>query len=408
MKGYEQTCPEVESIGQINFHGDGVFTPNNWYQNIRRDNGKAYIEAVVLLGDIVSWYLPIYERDEVTGKTLSIKKKFKSDKLQRTYDSFAEHYAMTKDQARNALKKLADMDLIDLDFRTVDTGSQRLGNVLFVGVNPIRIKEITFTLSAQELTGAMPTETDSYQQENRQLSSQEHIAMPSETQTNTDQSTDQSTDQTTENIENIEKGDFSFFQNSPILKNQENAALPENSISEPKQEIEESCAAPPEIYAIAITEKKIKKARPKKPNEDLESKREAFAPFVVVFNQTAPDRWGKSEDLVEVLDKLAIGRLNTFTKKYGDRSLEIFQKGLLYTYTSKFHCETVVWTLGQYLSNEKPNEFAEKYDRIQAKNQTPFAEESPDRPMSEFDKKAMANYVRFKTAYEKRQQENAA
>jgi hypothetical protein len=224
MKGYKQTCHEVDLIGQINFHGDGVFTPNNWYHNIRRDNGKTYIEAVVLLGDIVSWYLPIYERDEVTGKTVSVRKKFKADKLQRTYESFAEHYGMTKDQARNALRKLSDMNLIDLDFRTVDTGSQKLGNVLFVGVNPDRVREITFTLCPQKPIGAICTETDSYAHENRQLSAQKPIAMPSETETYTDLSTDLSTDQSTKKEKEILEP-LSFF---PSGKDQDSESEAEN------------------------------------------------------------------------------------------------------------------------------------------------------------------------------------
>ena len=403
MRGYEQTCPEVELIGQINFHGDGVFTPNNWYHNIRRDNGKAYIEAVVLLGDIVSWYLPIYERDEVTGKTLSIKKKFKSDKLQRTYDSFAEHYAMTKDQARNALKKLADMDLIDLDFRTVDTGSQRLGNVLFVGVNPARIKELTFTLSAQEPIGAMPTETDSYQQENRQLSSQEPIAMPSETQTNTDQSTDQSTDQTTENIENIERGDFSFFQNSPILKNQENSALPENSISEAKQEIEESRAAPPKIYAIAETA--ITKSKPRRSVQ--QDDREKFMPFLIIWNRSAPRHWDRYDELTVSM----IDILKKFTKTNQSESLEVFEEGLLEVCSDSFIGTTkcTPWRFESYFTKNKPKRYSDDYKRKHRHQsaETPMGEPS-DRQMSETDRKRQEAYLKGKAAFAKAQQEKAA
>ena len=251
MKGYKQTCHEVDLIGQINFHGDGVFTPNNWYHNIRRDNGKTYIEAVVLLGDIVSWYLPIYERDEVTGKTVAIRKKFKADKLQRTYDSFAEHYGMTKDQARNALRKLSDMNLIDLDFRTVDTGSQKLGNVLFVGVNPDRIREITFTLCPQKPIGAIGTETDSYAFRNRQLSAQKPIAMPSETETNTDLSTDLSTDQSTKKEKEIlEPLSFSPSGRDPDSDQSENPSHAQNSdpnIQDPQTPKPLSPAAPENI-----------------------------------------------------------------------------------------------------------------------------------------------------------------
>ena len=183
-----------------------------------------------------------------------------------------------------------------------------------------------------------------------------------------------------------------------ILENLENSALPENSISEPKQEIEESRAAPPEIYTIAVIDKEIKKARPKKlKDENWRDKRELYAPFLEVWNQDRPERWTKHK----VLGKEAIEKLNAFTQSYGDRSLEIFQKGLLYAQGDKFHRETVDWGMDEYLSNNKPYKNAEKYDHAHPENQTPM-EESPDRQMSAKEKKMMDDYLRFKAVLMKK------
>lgn len=259
----------------------------------------------------------------------------------------------------------------------------------------IRMQEKTDAIDPADSDAGKPQTV--MQESRRQFSS--NLANNLYTEMTTEMTAKMKTEMTTEKKE---KDVFSFSPDSQVLENQENSALREEVNSEPKQEIEESCAAPPEIIAIALLEKKIKKARPKKPRDEvLESKREAFKPFVVVFNQDAPAAWEKSEDLVEVLDKIAIGRLNTFTKKYGDRSLEIFQKGFLYAHTDKFYRDKVDWTLGQYLSNDKPNEFAEKYDRLQAKNQTPFGEEPSNRPMTPTRLKMAKDYDMIGRALEK-------
>ena len=141
MSNYALT-PEVVAIGRLDFRGN--VTPENWYQELRLDSDKAYLEAIVILTEIVYWYRPSETRDESTGQVIGLKKKFKSDKLQRNYQALANKFGLTKRQVANACHYLQGKGLIDLDFRTVVIGEVVASNVLFIGINPDRIEEITF------------------------------------------------------------------------------------------------------------------------------------------------------------------------------------------------------------------------------------------------------------------------
>lgn len=141
MSNYALT-PEVAAIGRLDFRGN--VTPENWYQELRLDSDKAYLEAIVILTEIVYWYRPSETRDESTGQVTGLKKKFKADKLQRNYQALANKFGLTKRQVANACHYLQGKGLIDLDFRTVVIGEVVASNVLFIGINPDRIEEITF------------------------------------------------------------------------------------------------------------------------------------------------------------------------------------------------------------------------------------------------------------------------
>lgn len=132
--------PEVLAIGEINFTGN--LTPHTWYEHLRYDSGKPNLSAITILGEIVYWYRPVEVRDETTGELLGYKKKFKGDKLQRSYASFANQFGLTKKQARDAISFLVSKDLVDKELRTIQTEGVTLSNVLFIGINPQRVKEI--------------------------------------------------------------------------------------------------------------------------------------------------------------------------------------------------------------------------------------------------------------------------
>jgi hypothetical protein len=136
----KQAPPEVLAIGEINFTGN--VTPHTWYEHLRYNSGKPNLSAITILGEIVYWYRPVEVRDETTGELLGYKKKFKGDKLQRSYASFANQFGLTKKQARDAISFLVSKDLVTKELRTIQTEGMTLSNVLFIGINPQRISEI--------------------------------------------------------------------------------------------------------------------------------------------------------------------------------------------------------------------------------------------------------------------------
>nr|WP_309099093.1 hypothetical protein [Fredinandcohnia onubensis] len=134
----------VDEIGQINFQGNVI--PTQWFAHIRFPNGKPHVLAIMILSEIVYWYRPKIIRDESTGRIISCKKKFKADKLQRKYESFAEEFGFSKRQAKEAVDLLFDMKVINREFRTITTDAGiRLNNVMFLEPIVENLKKITFS-----------------------------------------------------------------------------------------------------------------------------------------------------------------------------------------------------------------------------------------------------------------------
>ncbi|WP_272515616.1 MULTISPECIES: hypothetical protein [unclassified Providencia] len=132
----------VNRIGGLNLSGNVI--PSSWWQHIKLPSGKPDSTAIVLLSDIVYWYRPSEVRDEQTGELLGWRKRFHGDKLQRSYQSFADQFGFSKREATDALKRLRKAGLITLELRTVvTTGGVTLNNVLFVEVVPDAICNIT-------------------------------------------------------------------------------------------------------------------------------------------------------------------------------------------------------------------------------------------------------------------------
>lgn len=148
----EPTCqtelpPEVEAIGKIHFEGNII--PASWFQNLTYQTPggqtKPHLEAILILSDIVYWYRPSEVRDENTGKVLGYRKKFKSDLLQRSNQSLAEQFGLSKKQVQRALHYLKEQGLVEVEFRTITTDSGMvLPNVAFIRPFPDRIRDITY------------------------------------------------------------------------------------------------------------------------------------------------------------------------------------------------------------------------------------------------------------------------
>ena len=135
----------VDQVGSV--HLEGNILPTNWFNSFRLDNGKPDVNAVILLSEIVYWHRPTTVRDEDSGQILRVKKKFKSDLLQRSYQSFSDQFGFSKQQVKEALDRLEQFGVIKRHFRTIDANNQKYNNVLFIElIAPVLFKVTTLSL----------------------------------------------------------------------------------------------------------------------------------------------------------------------------------------------------------------------------------------------------------------------
>ena len=160
--GYKKTFrystgnPIVDEVGTMNFTGNVI--PMVWFKTIRYPNGAPHNNAIHILADIVYWYRPKEERDEESGQLIGMKKKFRDDYLQRSYDQMAETFGLSKKQATEAVKALENMGIIKRIFKTIQVRGQILNNVLFIKWVPKRLYEVTFPKEIEENTLSPPKE----------------------------------------------------------------------------------------------------------------------------------------------------------------------------------------------------------------------------------------------------------
>ena len=132
----------VDSIGRINISGNVI--PMSWYKTIVRETGKPYLEAIVILSDIVYWYRPTEIRDETSGELIGYKKKFKSDLLQRSYQQLSNMFGISKREATNAIVALEKIGVLKRIFKTLTINDVTTSNVLFLELIPKKLEELTF------------------------------------------------------------------------------------------------------------------------------------------------------------------------------------------------------------------------------------------------------------------------
>lgn len=126
-----------------NIELDGNVIDNGWIEKFRYANGKPRMNAIMILSEIYYWYRPTLIRDELTGKVLGYKKKFKADKLQKSYAALGERFGFTARQAKLACDYLKKQGLITIEFRAITSNNRKLNNVMFVELIPENLKKIT-------------------------------------------------------------------------------------------------------------------------------------------------------------------------------------------------------------------------------------------------------------------------
>ncbi|SFQ35727.1 hypothetical protein SAMN02910358_01734 [Lachnospiraceae bacterium XBB1006] len=134
--------PIVDEIGKMNFSGNII--PESWYRTIKKPTGKADINAIIILADIVYWYRPSEHRSE-TSNAVTYTKKFHDEcYLQRSYEQLGTKFGLTKRQVTDAVVRLEKLGLIKRHLRTVKTAVGACPNVLYLELCPEVLRKFTY------------------------------------------------------------------------------------------------------------------------------------------------------------------------------------------------------------------------------------------------------------------------
>lgn len=180
----------VDRMASIQISGNVI--PQSWYKTITKDTGKPYLAAIVILSDIVYWYRPVEVRDEDSGRTVSMRKKFKSDLLQRSYAQLAEQLGISKRDATNAVVALEKLGVVKRHFRKIEVGGMLMNNVLFIELVPDVLESITFGTEVSNGFG------DTYHSNKGQVSLKFETGPTQKSETNT-KTTKETTTKTSKN-----------------------------------------------------------------------------------------------------------------------------------------------------------------------------------------------------------------
>lgn len=139
----------VDRMSRINITGNII--PAAWYKTIRKSTGKPYLNAIVILSDIVYWYRAAEIRDEGSGQLIGFRKRFHSDLLQRSYQQLADQFGISKRDANNAVVELEKLGVVRRVFRTLCINGQQVPNVLFLDLDVDTLLALTYP--AEEISG---------------------------------------------------------------------------------------------------------------------------------------------------------------------------------------------------------------------------------------------------------------
>jgi hypothetical protein len=141
----------------LNCRLTGNITPISWFRTILTGSGKPDVVAIILLSDIVYWYTPVMTRDEHTGDVIGIQQKFQADKLQKTYQEYADIFGFSKNQIKNAIDNLCSQGLITREFRHIKTGTGlAITNVMYIEPIFDNIVKISNKIRSTQKVGGYP------------------------------------------------------------------------------------------------------------------------------------------------------------------------------------------------------------------------------------------------------------
>lgn len=180
----------VDMVGRSSITGNII--PQIWYKTITHPSGKPYLEAIVILSDIVYWYRPTEVRDERTGEVIAYRKRFKADLLQRSYADLAQQFGISKREATNAVVALEKIGVVRRHLRTIDVNGTKMANVLFLELVP----KALLALTCGEVT-PITFKSDTSHVQKGDLSRSEVTPLTFKSETNTENTTENTTETST-------------------------------------------------------------------------------------------------------------------------------------------------------------------------------------------------------------------
>ena len=148
----------VDAISKINITGNII--PEAWYKTIQKTRKHPYLHAIILLSEIVYWYRPKEVCDEATGER-TYKQKFSADLWQVSMSTLSDKFGLSKDQARAALDFLeVDIQVIKRHYRTIDSRTGKLSNVMYIELIPDVLMNLTYPDSVDGVN--IPESTEIY------------------------------------------------------------------------------------------------------------------------------------------------------------------------------------------------------------------------------------------------------
>lgn len=152
--------PACDLLQEIAFSGNVI--PQVWYRIFVKSDlkhPKPHLLAINILADIVYWYRPREIRDEGTGQVIGFQKKFRDDKLQRSYAQISEQFGCSSGQAKDAIVFLEHMGVVRREFRTLQSNGMVYANVLYLDLDVAHLKELTYP-SGEISPDGCPEESD--------------------------------------------------------------------------------------------------------------------------------------------------------------------------------------------------------------------------------------------------------
>ena len=138
----------ARNITDYNIKLEGNIIDSSWY-HIFKKKGKVQTNAILFLSYIASLYMQTIINDK-NGLPVSHEKKYNADILQKSYSQIKNTIGLTKNQARDAIEFLEEMQIIKREMRTIEIRGTSVSNTMYINFYPENLKKLMFEYKNKE------------------------------------------------------------------------------------------------------------------------------------------------------------------------------------------------------------------------------------------------------------------